>query len=75
MDLAKEQQQITVEAGQRDFVDFDSKDFPILDLTVSVWRDGEQLQLDVNRLKEYNIETQNPKLLLQAYFSGSCSLV
>lgn len=67
MDLAGEQQ-IVVEAGQEDFEDLEIQEFAILDLTISVWRDGEQIQLDVNRLKEYNIKTQNLKLLIQAYF-------
>lgn len=67
MDLAGEQQ-IGVKAGQEDFEDLEIQEFAILDLTISVWRDGEQIQLDVNRLKEYNIKTQNLKLLIQAYF-------
>lgn len=67
LDLAGEQQ-IGVKAGQEDFEDLEIQEFAILDLTISVWRDGEQIQLDVNRLKEYNIKTQNLKLLIQAYF-------
>ena len=37
-ELAKEQEQVPVKAGLKDFVDLSSQDF-ILDLTVSVWKD------------------------------------
>ncbi|MEK3980665.1 hypothetical protein MKY37_16685 [Psychrobacillus sp. FSL K6-2836] len=65
LELAREQQQITVKAGLEDFVDFDSQDFAILDLTVSVWRDGEQIQLDVNRLKEFNFPDEKGEYLIE----------
>ena len=65
LELARELQQITVKAGLEDFVDFDSQDFAILDLTVSVWRDGEQIQLDVNRLKEFNFPDEKGEYLIE----------
>ncbi|WP_419957992.1 hypothetical protein [Psychrobacillus psychrotolerans] len=65
LELAREQQQVTVKAGQENFVNFDSQDFEILDLTVSVWRDGEQIQLDVNRLKEFNFPNEKGEYLIE----------
>lgn len=63
--LAREQEQIRVSAGQEDLVDFNSQDFAILDLTVSVWRDGEQRQLDVNKLKEFNFPNEKGEYLME----------
>ena len=65
LELARELQQVTVKAGQENFVNFDSQDFEILDLTVSVWRDGEQIQLDVNRLKEFNFPNKKGEYLIE----------
>lgn len=65
LELAREQQQVSVKAGQEDFVDFDSQDFAIVDLSVSVWRDGEQIQLDVNRLKEFNFPNEKGEYLIE----------
>lgn len=65
LELAREQQQATVKAGQENFVNFDSQDFEILDLTVSVWRDGEQIHLDVNRLKQFNFPNEKGEYLVE----------
>jgi hypothetical protein len=65
LELAREQQQVSVKAGQEGFVDFDSQDFEILDLTISVWKEGEQIQLNVNRLKEFNFPNEKGEYLIE----------
>jgi hypothetical protein len=65
LELAREQQQVSVKAGLEDFVDLSSQDFKILDLTVSVWKDGEQIQLDVNRLNEFNFPNEKGEYLIE----------
>lgn len=64
LEVAREQQ-VPVKAGLEDFVGLSSQDFEILDLTVSVWKDGEQIQLDVNRLNEFNFPNEKGEYLIE----------
>ncbi|QFF97819.1 hypothetical protein PB01_02755 [Psychrobacillus glaciei] len=65
LELAREQKQGAVKAGQEDSIYFGGQDFDILELTVSVWRDDEQIQLDVNYLKEFNFPDEKGEYLIE----------
>lgn len=65
LEVAREQQQVPVQAGLKDVVDLSSQDFEILGLNVSVWKDGEQIQLDVNRLNEFNFPNEKGEYLIE----------
>ncbi|MFP7486355.1 hypothetical protein SFC65_19515 [Priestia filamentosa] len=48
LSLARKQQQYIVKTGGRDYLTFDSQDFAIDKINVSLWKDGKQTPLEIN---------------------------
>lgn len=46
-ELAKEQEQIAVKAGENDSIQFDSQDFLLESVTVLLWKDGQSTSVEI----------------------------
>ena len=58
LELAKEQPLVSVEAGKEDYLDFDSQDFAIEELTISVWQGKKQMLLALREGKSFNYPSE-----------------
>ncbi|MER1957247.1 MAG: hypothetical protein ABS942_07700 [Solibacillus sp.] len=56
--LAKQQPQFRVQASKEDYIQFDSQDFAIKELTVSVWQGENQLPLEMKNERTFNFPSQ-----------------
>lgn len=64
--LAKEQKQVTVKSGSKESINFDSQDFLLEDITVAVWKDGKNTQLEVDeKLQEFNYPTEKGSYVIE----------
>jgi hypothetical protein len=68
--LAKEQEQVTVKASSNESIIFDSQDFLLEDITVAVWKDGKNTQLEVDKkLQEFNYPTEKGSYVIEVYIN------
>ena len=47
-ELAKEQEQVAVKAGENDSLQFDSQDFLLENVTVLLWKDGQSTSIEID---------------------------
>ena len=58
MALAKQQPLYLVQASKEDYIQFDSQDFAIKELTVSVWQGENQIPLEMKDERTFNFPSQ-----------------
>lgn len=66
--LAKEQEPVTVKAGSKESINFDSEDFLLEDITITIWNNDEKKQLEVDeKLREFNYPAEKGDYVIEVY--------
>lgn len=65
LQLAKEQPQVSVEAGKEDYLEFDHQDFAIKELSISVWQCEEETQLELKDGQSFNFPNETGEFVVE----------
>lgn len=67
-ELAKEQTPVAVKAGEQDSILFDSQDFSLENIAISVWKDDEETELTVDqKFKEFTYPTEEGNYTIEVH--------
>ncbi|MCU1808055.1 hypothetical protein NVV31_21935 [Cytobacillus firmus] len=72
--FGKKQEALSYKAGQKIDLLFDSEDFLVEELSVSLWKDDEEIQLDLNDLRSFSLPEEKGEYVIEVYLrsdSGS----
>ena len=65
-ELGKEQEQVTVKAGSKESINFDSEDCLLEEIFIEVWKDGKNIQLEVDeKLREFSYPTEKGSYIIE----------
>ncbi|MGG4264262.1 hypothetical protein [Peribacillus simplex] len=54
LSLASKQKQVNIKSGQQGFINFDSQDFKIEEISIWVWKQDEKVKLEVDKNLNFN---------------------
>lgn len=65
--FAKKQEALFYKAGQKIDLLFDSEDFMVEELSVSLWKNDEKIQLDLNDHRSFSIPEEKGEYVIEVY--------
>ncbi|MFJ7685851.1 hypothetical protein [Peribacillus butanolivorans] len=65
LSLARKQKQVSINSGQQDYLDFDSQDFKIEKISIWVWKQGEKVELEVDKNLNFNFPKEKGEYLIE----------
>lgn len=65
LSLAKKQKQVSVKSGQQDYIDFDSQDFKVEEISIWVWQQDEKVKLELDKNRTFNFPKEKGEYLIE----------
>jgi hypothetical protein len=65
--FAKKQEALSYHAGQKIDMLFDSEDFMVEELSVSLWKNDEEIQLDLNDHRSFSIPEEKGEYVIEVF--------
>ncbi len=65
LSFAKEQEPVSLIPGQKVDYQFDSEDFAIKDLSVSIWKNNKEIKLEIINSQSFSFPTEKGEYILQ----------
>ncbi|MFF2291071.1 hypothetical protein [Peribacillus butanolivorans] len=65
LSLASKQKQVSVNSGQQDYIDFDSQDFKVEEISIWLWKQDEKVKLEVDKNLKFNFPKEKGEYLIE----------
>ncbi|WML49038.1 hypothetical protein RCG23_02725 [Neobacillus sp. PS3-34] len=78
LSLARKQKQMSVNSGQRDYIEFDSEDYRVEEISIWVWQQDKKVKLELDKNRNFNFPKEKGEYLIEVDLytdSGSAEYV
>ncbi len=78
LSLARKQKQVSVNSGQKDYIEFDSQDFKVEEISMWIWREDEKGKLELDKNRNFSFPNEKGEYLIEVDLltdSGSAEYV